>query len=162
STRVFRRAMAAGCSSSARTSTPSRRPARSSRCWTTAWFETRRARFSVPTTSPRSRSCSRRRAACSPRTSLTRGSSSCALRGRRDDGTTANAGRTEGGNAGSGVAEWCAFLGSAPSHDEKRLRDVVPEVVGATAFAAGLEDCAVETEVHKSYRGYCFKPEDEV
>src|SRR5205085_796487 len=82
--------------------------------------------------------------------------------GRIDDETTANVGLIEGGTAGNIVPEWCTFLVEARSHDEKKLQDVVQEMLDATAFAAGLEDCAVETEVHKSYRGYCFKPEDEV
>jgi tripeptide aminopeptidase len=30
----------------------------------------------------------------------------------------------------------------------------------AASFAAGLEDCQVETEVHKSYSGYRFKRDD--
>src|SRR2546421_127695 len=35
-------------------------------------------------------------------------------------------------------------------------------ILGAVSFAAGLEDCEVETEVHKSYRGYRFKRDDAV
>jgi len=35
-------------------------------------------------------------------------------------------------------------------------------MVDAFAFAAGLEDCEVETKVSKSYRGYRFKPDDTV
>ena len=35
-------------------------------------------------------------------------------------------------------------------------------MVDAFAFAAGLEDCEVETRVSKSYRGYRFKRDDAV
>ncbi len=35
-------------------------------------------------------------------------------------------------------------------------------MVDAFSFAAGLEDCEVETKVSKSYRGYRFKPDDPV
>ena len=35
-------------------------------------------------------------------------------------------------------------------------------MLDAISFAGGLEDCEVETEVHKSYRGYRFKRDDDV
>ena len=35
-------------------------------------------------------------------------------------------------------------------------------MVDAFSFAAGLEDCEVETKVSKSYQGYRFKPDDPV
>jgi tripeptide aminopeptidase len=82
--------------------------------------------------------------------------------GRIDDETTANVGIIEGGTAGNIVPEWCTFLVEARSHDEKKLQDVVQEMLDAISFAAGIEDCAVETELHKTYRGYRFKREDEV
>src|SRR2546429_670056 len=82
--------------------------------------------------------------------------------GRVDEETTANVGIIDGGTAGNIVPEWCTFLVEARSHDEKKLQDVVQEILDAISFAAGIEDCAVETEVHKSYRGYRFKREDEV
>jgi tripeptide aminopeptidase len=82
--------------------------------------------------------------------------------GRIDDETTANVGTIRGGTAGNIVPEWCTFLAEARSHDERKLADVVQEMVDAISFAAGLEDCTVETEVHKSYRGYRFKRDDDV
>src|SRR5436190_5818646 len=82
--------------------------------------------------------------------------------GRIDDETTANVGIVHGGTAGNIVPEWCTFLAEARSHDERKLQDVVQEMLDAVSFAAGLEDCEVETEVHKSYRGYRFKRDDEV
>ena len=82
--------------------------------------------------------------------------------GRIDEETTANVGTIHGGTAGNIVPEWCTFLAEARSHDERKLADVVQEMLDAIAFAAGLEDCEVETELHKSYRGYRFKRDDEV
>jgi tripeptide aminopeptidase len=82
--------------------------------------------------------------------------------GRIDEETTANVGTIQGGTAGNIVPEWCTFLAEARSHDERKLADVVQEMLDAIAFAAGLEDCEVETEVHKSYRGYRFRRDDNV
>jgi tripeptide aminopeptidase len=82
--------------------------------------------------------------------------------GRIDEETTANVGTIHGGTAGNIIPEWCSFLAEARSHDERKLADVVQEMLDAISFAAGLEDCEVATEVHKSYRGYRFKRDDEV
>jgi tripeptide aminopeptidase len=82
--------------------------------------------------------------------------------GRIDDETTANVGTIQGGTAGNIVPEWCTFLAEARSHDERRLADVVQEMLDAISFAAGLEDCEVETEMHKSYSGYRFRRDDDV
>src|SRR5436190_8041214 len=81
--------------------------------------------------------------------------------GRLDDETTANVGVINGGTAGNIVPEWCTFLAEARAHDERKLGEVVQEMLDAIAFAGGLEDCEVETEVHKSYRGYRFKRDDD-
>jgi tripeptide aminopeptidase len=80
--------------------------------------------------------------------------------GRLDEDTTTNVGLIEGGTAGNIVPEYCTFLAEARSHDERKLADVVQEMLDAVAFAAGLEECEVETEVHKSYRGYRFRRDD--
>src|SRR3954453_20024878 len=80
--------------------------------------------------------------------------------GRLDDETTANVGLIEGGSAGNIIPEWCSLSAEARSHDERKLGELVQEMVDAFAFAAGLEDCEVETKVSKSYKGYRFKPDD--
>jgi tripeptide aminopeptidase len=80
--------------------------------------------------------------------------------GRLDEDTTANVGVIEGGTAGNIVPEHCTFLAEARSHDERKLADTVQEMLDAITFAAGLEECEVETEVHKSYRGYRFRRDD--
>jgi tripeptide aminopeptidase len=82
--------------------------------------------------------------------------------GRIDDETTANVGVISGGTAGNIVPEWCTFLAEARAHDERKLADLVQEMLDAISFAAGLEDCEVETEVHKTYPGYRFKRGDQV
>jgi tripeptide aminopeptidase len=82
--------------------------------------------------------------------------------GRIDEETTANVGLIQGGSAGNIVPEWCTLSAEARSHDERKLGDLVQEMVDAFAFSAGLEDCEVETKVSKSYRGYRFKREDPV
>ena len=82
--------------------------------------------------------------------------------GRLDDETTANVGLIEGGSGGNIVPEWCTLSAEARSHDERKLGELVQEMVDAFAFAAGLEDCEVETKVSKSYKGYRFKRDDEV
>jgi tripeptide aminopeptidase len=80
--------------------------------------------------------------------------------GRIDEDSTANVGIISGGTAGNIVPEWCSFLAEVRSHDQQKLADLVREMLEAATFAAGLEDCQVETEVHKSYSGYRFKRDD--
>jgi tripeptide aminopeptidase len=77
--------------------------------------------------------------------------------GRVDEETTANVGLIDGGTAGNIVPEWCTFLADVRSHDQQKLADLVREMLESVTFAASLEDCQVETEVHKSYNGYRFK-----
>ena len=80
--------------------------------------------------------------------------------GRIDDETTANVGLIEGGTAGNIVPEWCTFLAEARSHDERKLADLVQEMLDAITFAAGVGECEVEATVQKSYRGYRFRRDD--
>ena len=82
--------------------------------------------------------------------------------GRIDEETTANVGIIQGGTAGNIIPEWCVLDAEARSHDERKLGDVVQEMLDAFSFAAGLEDCEVEAKVSKSYRGYRFKRDDPV
>jgi len=81
--------------------------------------------------------------------------------GRVDEESSANVGLISGGTAGNIVPEWCSFLAEARSHDSQKLADLVREMLEAATFAASLEDCQVETEVHKSYNGYRFKRDDD-
>ena len=81
--------------------------------------------------------------------------------GRIDEESTANVGVINGGTAGNIVPEWCTFLADVRSHDPQKLADLVREMLESVTFAASLEDCQVETKVHKSYNGYRFKRDDE-
>jgi tripeptide aminopeptidase len=68
----------------------------------------------------------------------------------------------EGGTASNIVPEWCTLDAEARSHDERKLAELVQEMLDAFSFAAGIEDCEVETTVSKSYRGYRFRRDDPV
>jgi len=80
--------------------------------------------------------------------------------GRVDEESTANVGLIKGGTAANIVPERCSFVAEARSHDPQKLADLVRDMVESATFAAGLEDCQVETEVRKSYSGYRFKRDD--
>jgi len=82
--------------------------------------------------------------------------------GRLDDESTANVGVIRGGTAVNIVAEWCTFTAEVRCHDERKLSDLVQEMLDAVSFAASTGDCSVDVEQRKSYRGYRFKREDEV
>ena len=83
---------------------------------------------------------SRRALACTRRKGAghrARGQGDFDLRlGRLDEETTANVGLIEGGTAGNIVPEWCTFLAEARSHDERKLADVIQEMLDAITFAA--------------------------
>src|SRR5262245_60229093 len=81
--------------------------------------------------------------------------------GRVDEESTANVGVIAGGTAGNIVPERCTLLADVRSHDPRKLAELVREMLESITFAASLEDCQVETEVHKSYNGYRFKRDDD-
>jgi tripeptide aminopeptidase len=80
--------------------------------------------------------------------------------GRLDDETTANVGTIAGGTARNIVPEWCTFEAEARSHDERKLQDLVQEMLDSITFAAQAADCEVETQIEETYRGYRFKRDD--
>jgi tripeptide aminopeptidase len=80
--------------------------------------------------------------------------------GRIDDETSANVGLIRGGSARNVVPEWCSFDAEVRSHDEAKLADLVQELVDTVTFAAGVADCAVETQIRESYRGYRFRRDE--
>jgi tripeptide aminopeptidase len=81
--------------------------------------------------------------------------------GRIDEETTANVGVISGGTGGNIVPEWCTFLAEARSHDERRLGELVQEMLDAFSFAATAGECEVETTMRKSYTGYRLKQDEE-
>jgi tripeptide aminopeptidase len=80
--------------------------------------------------------------------------------GRLDDETSANVGRIQGGTARNVVPEWCGFSAEARSHNERKLADLIREMVDTVTFAASLEECEVETQVSGLSRGYRFRRDD--
>ena len=80
--------------------------------------------------------------------------------GRLDEETTANVGEIQGGTARNVVPEHCWFSAEARSHDERKLADVVQEMLDTMTFAAGVSDCEVETQLEGSARGYRFRSDD--
>jgi tripeptide aminopeptidase len=82
--------------------------------------------------------------------------------GRLDEETTANVGTIRGGTARNIVAETCSFQAEARAHDERKLHDLVQEMIDACSFAAQMSDCRVEIETKPSYPGYRFKRDDAV
>lgn len=80
--------------------------------------------------------------------------------GRIDAETSANVGEVQGGTARNVVPERCWFAAEARSHDERKLADVVQEMVDTITFAAGLGECEVEIQVGDASKGYRFKQDD--
>jgi tripeptide aminopeptidase len=80
--------------------------------------------------------------------------------GRLDEVTTASVGRIQGGTARNVIPEWCSFAAEARSHDERKLADLIREMVETITFAASLEECEVETQVSGLSPGYRFKRDD--
>jgi tripeptide aminopeptidase len=80
--------------------------------------------------------------------------------GRLDEETTANVGLVAGGTARNIVPEWCTFEAEARSHDERKLGDLVQEMLDSVTFAAQAGDCEVETRIEESYRAYRFRRDD--
>ena len=69
--------------------------------------------------------------------------------GRVDEETTANVGVISGGTGGNIVPEWCTFLAEARSQDERKLTELVQEMLDAFSFAATATDCEVETTMRE-------------
>jgi tripeptide aminopeptidase len=80
--------------------------------------------------------------------------------GRIDEETTANAGRIEGGSALNVVPAHCRLAVEARSRNERKLADLVQEMLDSFAFAAAVSECEVETTVQEKYRGYRLAPDD--
>jgi tripeptide aminopeptidase len=81
--------------------------------------------------------------------------------GRLDEETSANVGEIQGGTARNIVPDHCSFAAEARSHDERKLGELIQEMLETITFAAQLAECDVETEVDPSARGYRFKRGDE-
>jgi tripeptide aminopeptidase len=82
--------------------------------------------------------------------------------GRVDEETTANVGLIRGGTAGNIVPDTCTFLAEARSQSDRKLGDLVQEMLDACAFAASETECELQSELRKTYRGYRFAKGDDV
>jgi tripeptide aminopeptidase len=80
--------------------------------------------------------------------------------GRLDEETTASVGLIEGGSALNIVPEHCSFQVDVRSIDERKLDDVVQELLEVIAFAASLTGCAAETDVQRTSDAYRFRRSD--
>ena len=80
--------------------------------------------------------------------------------GRIDHETTANVGLVEGGSARNVVPATCRLAAEARSRDERKLAELVQEMLDCFAFAAAVSECEVETSVDDKYRGYRLAPDD--
>jgi tripeptide aminopeptidase len=80
--------------------------------------------------------------------------------GRLDEVTTANVGEIAGGTARNIVPDRCSLTAEARSHDERKLAELVQEMLETMTFAAQLGECDLETRVEPSARGYRFKRDD--
>ena len=76
--------------------------------------------------------------------------------GRVDEETTANVGLISGGTAGNIVPDRCAFSAEARCHDERKLGELVQEMLDICTFAASEAECTMESVARKDYRGYRF------
>jgi tripeptide aminopeptidase len=74
--------------------------------------------------------------------------------GRIDEETTANVGTIQGGSARNVVPERCELRAEARSRDERKLAELVEEMLECFTFAASVAECEVETTVEEKYRGY--------
>jgi len=77
-----------------------------------------------------------------------------------DEETTANVGLIEGGSALNVVPAHCRLAVEARSRDDRKLADLVQELLDSFSFAAAVADCEVEATVEDKYRGYRLAPDD--
>ncbi len=82
--------------------------------------------------------------------------------GRVDEETTANVGLISGGTAGNIVPDRCTFSAEARSHDERKLGELVQEMLDICTFAASEAECTMESVARKDYRGYRFAKSEPV
>jgi tripeptide aminopeptidase len=80
--------------------------------------------------------------------------------GRIDEETTANAGLIRGGSALNVVPASCSLAVEARSRNERKLAELVQEMLDSFSFAASVSECEVETTVEDKYRGYRLVDDD--
>jgi tripeptide aminopeptidase len=78
--------------------------------------------------------------------------------GRIDEQTTANVGTIEGGSAINVVPERCRVVAEVRSLDEERASAVTTELIDHLQDGADREECDLDLEVARMFRGYRLKP----
>ena len=78
--------------------------------------------------------------------------------GRIDEQTTANVGMIEGGSAINVVPERCRVEAEVRSLDEARAATVTTETIDHLQDAADAEECDVDLNVERMFRGFSVKP----
>jgi tripeptide aminopeptidase len=82
--------------------------------------------------------------------------------GRLDEETSANVGLISGGTGRNVVPEWCSFEAEARSHDERKVTELVREMLETASFAASLADCELESDIRVGFPGYRFRGSEPV
>jgi tripeptide aminopeptidase len=78
--------------------------------------------------------------------------------GRVDEQTTANVGTIEGGSAINVIPERCRVVAEARSLDSERAAAVATEMIDHLQDGADREECDLDLEVQRMFRGYRLKP----
>jgi tripeptide aminopeptidase len=78
--------------------------------------------------------------------------------GRLDEATTANIGTIEGGSAINVVPERCRVVAEVRSLDEDRASAVATEMIDHLQDGADREECDLDLDVARMFRGYRLKP----
>jgi tripeptide aminopeptidase len=80
--------------------------------------------------------------------------------GRIDEETSANVGIVRGGTARNIVPEWCSVEAEVRSHDERKVDELLQELLESCSFAGSVADVEVEASVEEAYKGYRFRRSD--
>jgi tripeptide aminopeptidase len=78
--------------------------------------------------------------------------------GRVDEQTTANIGTIEGGSAINVIPERCRVVGEVRSLDEAHAAAVTTEMIDHLQDAADAQECDLDLDVERMFRGYRVKP----
>jgi tripeptide aminopeptidase len=78
--------------------------------------------------------------------------------GRLDERTTANVGMIDGGSAINVIPERCRVEAEVRSLDEARAAAVTTEMIDHLQAAADAEECDVDLNVERMFRGFSVKP----
>jgi tripeptide aminopeptidase len=78
--------------------------------------------------------------------------------GRVDEQTTANVGTIEGGSAINVIPERCRVVGEVRSLDEGHAAAVTTEMIDHLQDAADAQECDLDLDVERMFRGYRVKP----